>query len=219
PPRLARLTDRTGEWEVIWGIGDGTERTLRTAGLPWPPPGRLELLPVIPGPVEVAQPDGHAPGQAVILTPGGAVEGIMARLVAAGGVAGLPHDAEAARILAGFPRLGAEIGDKTLPQEVRYDEIGGVSYTKGCYVGQETVARVHFRGHANRMLRGVTWEGEAPTEMVVTADAREVGRITSSLQFENGGFGLVVLRREVEPDTEVLVAGRPARVNLLPFAR
>jgi aminomethyltransferase len=143
----------------------------------------------------------------------------MARLVAAGGVAGLPHDAEAARILAGFPRLGAEIGDKTLPQEVRYDEIGGVSYTKGCYVGQETVARVHFRGHANRMLRGVSWEGEAPTEMVVTADAREVGRITSSLQSEKGGFGLAVLRREVEPGSEVLVAGRPARVNPLPFAR
>jgi hypothetical protein len=69
------------------------------------------------------------------------------------------------------------------------------------------------------MLRGVTWEGEAPTEMVVTADAREVGRITSSLQFENGGFGLAVLRREVEPGSEVLVAGRPARVNPLPFAR
>jgi folate-binding protein YgfZ len=219
PPRLARLTDRTGEWEVIWGIGDGTERALRAAGLPWPPAGRLELLPVIPGPVEIAQPDQDAPWQAVILTPRGAVEGLMSRLVTAGGHAGLRHDAEVARILAGYPLLGAEIGEKTLPQEVRYDEIGGVSYTKGCYVGQETVARVHFRGHPNRMLRGITWEGDAPTDLQVKADDKEIGRITSAVQFESGGVGLSVLRREVEPGTEVTVAGRPARVSALPFSR
>ena len=54
-------------------------------------------------------------------------------------------------------RLGHEIVEKTLVQEVRYDEIGGVSYTKGCYTGQETVARLHFRGHTNRELRGLRW--------------------------------------------------------------
>jgi len=219
PPRLARLIDRTGEWDVIGGIGDGTVGVVRAAGLPWPPAGRLELLPVIPGPVEVAQPDQHAPWQAIILTPRGALEGIMSRLVAAGGHAGLPHDAEVARVLAGFPRLGAEIGEKTLPQEVRYDEIGGVSYTKGCYLGQETVARVHFRGHPNRMLRGVTWEGDAPSDLLVKADDREVGRVTSALQFEAGGAGLAVLRRDVEPGAEVILADRPARVSALPFAR
>src|SRR5204863_149594 len=77
-------------------------------------------------------------------------ERLAGRLAAAGAVEAEPAMLELARILAGWPRLGAEVDDKTIPQEVRFDEIGGVSYTKGCYTGQETVARLHFRGHANR---------------------------------------------------------------------
>jgi folate-binding protein YgfZ len=217
PPRLARMTDRTGEWAVIWGIGAGIEAVLKTADLPAPHPGRLDLLPVIPGPVQVAQPDHHAPWRAIILLPNDAVEGITARLAAAGGQAGSEADAQVARILAGFPRLGAEIGERTLPQEVRFDEIGGVSYTKGCYVGQETVARVHFRGHPNRFLRGVTWDGNRPIDLRVTLDGREVGQLSSVIQLETGGLGLGVLRREVEPGSDVTVSGRPARVTALPF--
>ena len=86
----------------------------------------------------------------------------MSRLVAAGARPGDEGDHHAARILAGWPALGAEIDERTLPQEVRYDEIGGVSYTKGCYTGQETVARLHFRGHPNRELRGLWWRSDEP---------------------------------------------------------
>ena len=84
-----------------------------------------------------------------------------ARSTGAGATGGTSEDREAARILAGWPRLGAEIEERTLPQEVRYDEIGGVSYTKGCYTGQETVARLHFRGHTNRELRGLAGRRDA----------------------------------------------------------
>lgn len=217
PPRLARLVDRTGEWGVIWGIGDQVERVLKSADFPSPHAGRLELLPVIPGPVEVAQPDQHAPWRAVILVPRDAAEGLLARLMAAGGLAGTGAEAEAARILAGFPLLGAEIGERTLPQEVRFDELGGVSYTKGCYVGQETVARVHFRGHPNRLLRGFTWEGNLPADQTVWYDGREVGRITSVIQLERTGLGIGPLRREVEAGAQVSVGGVAVRVTALPF--
>lgn len=217
PPRLARMTDRTGEWDVIWGFGDQVDRVLRAAELPSPHLGRLELLPVIPGPVEVAQPDHHAPWRAVILVPHDAAEGILARLARAGGSAGTPADAEAIRILAGFPLLGAEIGEKTLPQEVRYDDLGGVSYTKGCYLGQETVARVHFRGHPNRMLRGFRWEGGPPGDTIVWFEGREVGRVTSLLALESECLGIGLLRREVEPGAQVLVGDQPAEVIALPF--
>ena len=107
------------------------------------------------------------------LTP--AVEPLVARLVRPGAVAGDEGDLHAARLLAGWPALGAEIDERTLPQEVRYDEIGGVSYTKGCYTGQETVARLHFRGHTNRELRGLRWSGPEPLDGRAIVRVREGG--------------------------------------------
>src|SRR5207249_1848019 len=107
-----------------------------------------------------------------------------ARLGAAGAVPADAATLELARILAGWPRLGAEVDDKTIPQEVRYDELGGVSYTKGCYTGQETVSRLHFRGHTNRYLRGLLFDAEPPAAPAdgwssVTHLDRDVGRVTS----------------------------------------
>src|SRR5256714_10652065 len=60
---------------------------------------------------------------------------------------------EIARIESGRPQWGVDMDESTLPQEANFDELGAISYTKGCYIGQETVARVHFRGHVNRFLR------------------------------------------------------------------
>jgi folate-binding Fe-S cluster repair protein YgfZ len=101
---------------------------------------------------------------------------------------------------------------------VRYDEIGGVSYTKGCYTGQETVARVHFRGHTNRELRGVYWDGPGVLEgRAVQANGREVGTVRSTLRLEDRTLGLAVIRREVEPGAEVVAGGRRAMVLGLPF--
>ena len=127
---------------------------------------------------------------------------------------------EATRVVAGWPRLGAEIGSKTLPQEVRFDDIGGVSYTKGCYTGQETVARVHFRGRANRWLAGLTWDAEPGSKVSDVADkGKTVGRISSIawLPDPKQVIGLAVIRREVSEDTVVTAAGAPARVSTLPF--
>ena len=128
-------------------------------------------------------------------------------------------DLHAARLLSGWPALGVEIDERTLPQEVRYDEIGGVSYTKGCYTGQETVARLHFRGHTNRELRGLRWP-DAPsrsTAASVVHGEKDVGSVRSTLTLEDRVLGLGLLRREVGPGETVVAGGRRATVVALPF--
>ena len=84
-------------------------------------------------------------------------------------VAGLPADVErwsperfdAFRIEAGVPRLGVDVDDSTIPQEA-FLERDAVSFTKGCFIGQELVCRIDTRGHVNRFLRGVRMEGSSP---------------------------------------------------------
>jgi folate-binding protein YgfZ len=153
---------------------------------------------------------------AVGLTP--AVEPLVGRLVSAGAVIGEECDLHALRLLCGWPALGVEIDDRTLPQEVRYDEIGGVSYTKGCYTGQETVARLHFRGHTNRELRGLKWSDTEPLDgRAVVHGEKDVGSVRSTLTLEDRVLGLGLLRREVGPGETVVAGGRPATVVALPF--
>ena len=129
------------------------------------------------------------------------------------------RDLHAARILAGWPALGVEIDEKTLPQEVRYDEIGGVSYTKGCYTGQETVARIHFRGHTNRELRGLALAGAGRARRADGLARREGSRhgALDAHAWTDRTLGLALVRREVEPGSQVVAGGRGATVVTLPF--
>jgi len=216
PPRLARAEDRSGELAALWLYGTGLDPLLPAAGLPaLPEAGRVveteRLL--------LARPQPGAPFRALLLGPAEQIAAAAAGCVGAGIALGDENDSEAARILAGWPRLGREIGDRTLVQEVRYDEIGGVSYTKGCYTGQETVARLHFRGHTNRELRGLIWDGtpELTGDLVVGEDGRDLGTVSSAVELPGGLLGLGVLRREAEPGELVLAGGMPARVVSLPF--
>jgi folate-binding protein YgfZ len=161
-----------------------------------------------------------SPFAALVAGPADAIAAAQAALTAAGARTGSAEDAEAARILAGWPRLGAEIEERTLPQEVRYDEIGGVSYTKGCYVGQETVARLHFRGHTNRDLRGVVWErgpDVPPASGELRLDDKVVGEVRSVLQVDGHTVGLALVRREVATGTVLEAEAGPVRVVPLPF--
>lgn len=219
PPRLAKVSDRTGAWEALWLLGAGTAAAVTDAGLPWPAPGRVAIEPGIPGSLAVAHPEQPSPWQGVIVAPRETLAGAADRLAGAGVATGTPDDLEAARILAGWPRLGVEIEEKTLPQEVRYDEIGGVSYTKGCYTGQETVARLHFRGRPNWFLRGVAGAGSAPDGASVEAGGKPVGELRSILQLDAGWLGMGLIRREVEVGTTVDVTGSPGTVVALPFNR
>lgn len=217
PPRLARVTDLTGTWEALWLLGEGAEdcwtRTTRH-----PLPHRGALAPAEPGGL-VASGPAHAWCQAVLVAPAAAIAEAAGNLQAAGAVEGSRNEITAARVLAGWPALGAEIIEKTLPQEVRFDELDGVSYTKGCYLGQETVARVHFRGHPNRALRGVRWMGEAPLQRRdIIHEEKLVGTVRSVLDLPGRRLALALLRREVAPGATVVAGGLPAQVEALPFA-
>jgi len=223
PPRLARLTDRTDEVHAAWCVGAHSFQMLARAGLgPLPEAcGRASTLDLPGGRVTLALGTEPAWFTALLLGGPGALASALGVLRTAGAVTGEAEDLAAARILAGWPALGAEIDERTLPQEVRYDAIGGVSYTKGCYTGQETVARVHFRGHVNRELRGLRWAPGAVPEgpdATVLHGEREVGTVRSMLTVGTQTVGLAPLRREVAAGDAVVAAGRPATVVALPFA-
>ena len=143
--------------------------------------------------------------------------------LAALGAPEVPAEAlEMLRIAAGVPAVGVDTGPSTLVQEVGLQD-AAVSFDKGCYLGQETVARVRYRGRVNRLLRGLAMPGDgAPAGGAVTSGGREVGRLTSAAVTPDlGAIGLAVLRHEVEPGASVDVEGAtgPARVVDLPFPR
>lgn len=107
---------------------------------------------------------------------------------------------EIARIEAGVPRYGVDISEANLAQETGLER-EAISYDKGCYLGQEVVARVHFRGHVNRYLRGLRFSGRLPAAgATLSAGSKEVGAVTSSvISPELGPIGLGYVRREAEP--------------------
>jgi folate-binding protein YgfZ len=133
---------------------------------------------------------------------------------------------EIARVEAGRPEWGIDIDDTTLAQEANLEELGAISYTKGCYVGQEVVARVHFRGHVNRHLRGLRAASIEPPPSgarVVDASGNEVGEVRSAVASPRlGGIALGMIRREVTPGTSLVARwdGGERAVDLtpLPFA-
>jgi folate-binding protein YgfZ len=130
--------------------------------------------------------------------------------------------ATAVRVEAGEPLTGRDLDDKTLVHETGLDA-ESVSYQKGCYLGQEVVARIEYRGHVNRMLRGVTVSTNVlpPEGAALMAGDREVGRLTSvseSLSLR-APVGLSLLRVDAGDDVEVAWDGgtAPARVHVLPM--
>jgi tRNA-modifying protein YgfZ len=128
--------------------------------------------------------------------------------------------AECLRIEHGRPRYGVDLDDSVIPQEAGLNE-RAVSFTKGCYVGQETVARLFYRGKPNRHLRGLRLSQPLAPGAELRLGERAIGRLTSStLSPLLGPIGLALLRREAEPGATVSVgeAGASAEVVELPFA-
>src|SRR5262249_55009696 len=109
------------------------------------------------------------------------------------------------RILARTPRYGFEIDERVLPAEAGLTETH-VDFGKGCYPGQEPVARLHYRGHANRGLRLLALDELPEREAEVHHDGKRVGRITSSARTrEHGAVALAFVRVEVPADSELTV--------------
>jgi tRNA-modifying protein YgfZ len=140
-------------------------------------------------------------------------------LLAAGAVEVSAEAAEILRIEVGRPRFGAEMGTETMPAEAGIVE-QAVSFTKGCYIGQETVARLHYKGKPNRHLRGLRFSAPAAPGEPLRLGEKEVGTVGSAaISPALGPVGLGILRREAEPGATVAVGedGVTAEVVALPF--
>lgn len=120
---------------------------------------------------------------------------------------------ETQRILAGVPRYGADFDAARFPQETGLED--GISYTKGCYLGQEVVARIHYRGHVNHVLMALRGNGDdaPPGGAVIELEGREVGRLGSVARLPSTGelVGLAILHRKAAAaGTEVSISGGPS---------
>jgi tRNA-modifying protein YgfZ len=119
---------------------------------------------------------------------------------------------ERLRIAAGTPRLGREIDDRVLPAEAGLDA-RAIDFAKGCYPGQEPIARQHYRGRVNRSLRTLELEGDEVPEYdaELTHEGKAVGRVTSAARDGDHVVALAYVRVEVPHDVPLEVRGRTAR--------
>jgi folate-binding protein YgfZ len=113
------------------------------------------------------------------------------------------------RIESGIPRWGREIDDRILPAEAGLDETH-ISFSKGCYPGQEPIARQRHRGKVNRKLRVLEIDGEAEPGDALSLDGKNVGRITSAVP----GVALAYVRVEVPNDAQLELVAKPGLARL-----
>lgn len=225
PPIYARF-ERLGGRRRLSVVGPLWAATLAALG-GLPDPGDLE-------PLEMAASDGRwlvrrepieGPGADVYVAASEAHELHEALVEAArrtGGGASGPEAYEVWRIERGVPVFGSEIGLDILPQETG-QEARAIDYAKGCYTGQEVVARIHFRGHVNRRLAGIRLGGDAAisTGAELLEGPRSRGHVTSAARSPRlGPIGLAYVRRELEAGARLAVGspeGPAAEVVDLPF--
>src|SRR5918992_1128942 len=233
-PRVARFDDESASTRQIGIFGTHARTALATAtGVDLAQLGALPryghvALDLPAGAIIARVPELELEGYELFV-PESAFEPLWERLVTEGATPSGLAAWEIARIEAGRPEWGIDMDDTTIPQEANFDELHAISYTKGCYVGQETVARVHFRGHVNRHLRGLMMSSGAPAQGATLADAngKPVGDVRSTaISPRLGAIALGMVRREVEPGSTVNVTVRsdaaeptviPAQVVRLPF--
>lgn len=217
PPRLAKHRDATRELESVGVYGPASAHAASAAtGLPADALLALAAyahlpLPGASGPAIVLRsPELGGLGFDVIAAPAD-----LAPVRTA--LASRPQGDDAlwavARVEAGRPEWGLDMDDGTIPQEANFDALRAISYTKGCYTGQETIARVHFRGHVNRHLRLLRASEPLASGAVLFDGERDVGDVRTSVQSPRGYSALGMVRREVAAGTTV--AARTADHELL----
>jgi len=204
----ATLEKRTLQLGLLSLVGPRADAVAQAAGLPVPGPGEHDVA----GPVV------RTDLGLDVLPEAEAMAGTLAALQAAGAEPVPEAAAEILRVERGRPRYGVDLDDSVMPEEAGIVD-RAVSFTKGCYVGQETVARLHWKGKPNRHLRGLLLDGPAATGDPILAGDREVGHVgTVAASPRLGSVALAMLRREVEPGDRVTAGATPAEVVALPFA-
>jgi folate-binding protein YgfZ len=144
---------------------------------------------------------------------------VRGALVAAGAAEAGEAAAEVVRVERGRPRYGIDLDDSVIPQEAGLNE-RAVSFTKGCYVGQETVARLFYRGKPNRRLLGLRLSEPVAPGTELRLGEKVVGKLGSVVVSpEYGPIGLALVRREANPGDTVAVQGSTALIVDVPFSR
>jgi hypothetical protein len=207
--------DASAEWSVLSLVGPATETVLAVAGLPVPgEPGRVIAL---DGGGFVRRMAWPCVAAADLLVPAEAKDGLFSTLVDAGAQPAGLWAFEALRVEAGRPRLGLETDHRTIPHEVGW--IGSaVHLNKGCYRGQETVARVQNLGRPPRRLVLLHLSGESdalpPSGTPIELAGRTVGFLGTAVHhFELGPVALAVIKRALPDEAELNVAGQRARIQ------
>lgn len=153
-----------------------------------------------------------------VIAPAAAHDRAISALLAAGAEPGDEAAAECLRVAAGTPRYGIDLDDSVIPQEADLNH-RLVSFTKGCYVGQETVARLFYRGSPNRILRGLLLDDEVAGGTPLVHGEREIGTVGSvAAPIGDSVLALALVRVEVEPGTLVEADGIEAELVELPFS-
>jgi folate-binding protein YgfZ len=217
----AELADATALFGQLSLVGPEAEAfAARVLGLGPPAGAALRPFDAAAGTTAWAVPQGQLLPGVDLLVPVEALGPVFDRLLDAGatpvGFAAL----EVLRVERGTPRFGMDMDEKTIPLEANLER--ALHYQKGCYIGQEVIARATFRGHMNRHLVGLRFAGALPshrTELLV--GERRVGWVTSAVESPRlGAIGLGYAHRDVEqPGTELTLAGGAgkATVEPLPF--
>jgi len=214
---VAQISDALGQLALV---GPGAEAVAQAA-LGRPPGVSAQLWPfdrddasgwVLPQGLKLPGVD--------LLVPVRSLEAVFERLLAAGAVPAGFEALEVLRVERGTPRYGADLDERTIPLEARLQS--AISYEKGCYIGQEVIARATFRGHVNRQLVGLSLAALPPLRTELFLGERRVGMVTSAVQSPVfGTIGLGFAHRDVaQPGTALsLAAGAgPVTVRALPFA-
>jgi folate-binding protein YgfZ len=211
----AELHKRTLQRGLLSLIGPGADRLLTT------PPGEDEHAnaPATIGAVAVLAV--RTDVGLDVICPSEELDAVRAELEAAGAVPVGEATVECLRVERGRPRFGVDMDETTMPQEAAINE-RAVSYTKGCYVGQETVARLYWKGKPNRHLRGLRLSAPAEPGSPLRLAETEVGVLASvAISPVHGPIALALVRRAAAPG-DVLRVGADgavtATVTELPFA-
>lgn len=231
-PKLATAIDQTAVTSVVRMVGrrarDVLSRALSGEAISRLAPHHHAVAQV--GQYEITAlnlPAGGYEGFTLYL-PAAALTEVTTLLVRSGAAHGAVEVLDILRVHEGRPSWGTDMDDSNLLQEARLEELGAVSFTKGCYTGQEVVARVHFRGHVNKLLRGLRLPA-TPTPptgaTVATHDGAVVGDVRSVVYSpELGQIALAMIRREVQAESTVTITWADAKghstatVAELPFA-
>ena len=213
-----KLVDRAGRSSQLLLAGPHTGKSLAQLGTP-PPEVALShnRLVLADTPVDAFHVPAWASHATLLVLPSGDRARVIAALESVGVTQCAAEAVESQRVQAAFPAYGQDISTENLPQEVDRDQ-HAISFTKGCYLGQETVARIDALGHVNRLLKSLSWDDASelpPVAMPLQCEGKTVGQVTSVCWGSAAGkaVGLGYVRREHSSEgTELDTDLGPARV-------